>query len=78
MEYSKAYAIAREASECYGHGSYGTESQICRMGAYGGGEYPPIFTQEKDALAWVAALPKYEQVGLRVVVVRLANAVQNN
>lgn len=73
MEYSKAYAIARDTSECYGHGSFGTESRICRMGAYGVGEFPPVFTQEKDAFAWVASLPKHEQPGLRVVVVRLAN-----
>jgi hypothetical protein len=74
MEYSKAYAIARDSSDCKEHGHCAPESKICRMGAFSLGEYPPIFTQEKDAFDWVATLPKHDQACLRVVVVRLANS----
>ena len=43
------YTIAVEQSRCYGHGDYGTETNIVRDGAYGMGEYPPIFEEKKEA-----------------------------
>ena len=46
----KAYTIARKTSEVYGHGDFGTELKIEKMGGRGSGEFPPIFFNQKEAI----------------------------
>ena len=40
---AKIFTIATKTSECYGHGSYGKELRICKVGAYGAGDFPLAF-----------------------------------
>lgn len=68
------WTIASETSECYGHGSYGTEHRITREGAYGSGEFPPCFESKEYAQNYLENL-KYKN-GKVVVPLRLFS--QNN
>lgn len=43
------FTIAIETHECYGHGDYGTEQRICRVGEYGQGDFPPLFHTYDEA-----------------------------
>lgn len=45
----KVYGLAIETHECYGHGDYGTEQRICRLGPYGLGTFPPVFEKREQA-----------------------------
>jgi hypothetical protein len=54
------YTIAKSRTECYGHGDFGTEKKVCRMGAWGEGDYPPVFMTEKAARNW---LDKQDAIG---------------
>ena len=49
----KLFTIAKETSECYGHGDFGTEQRICKTGDYGSGDFPPLFSnpEKRAALA---------------------------
>ena len=49
----KFYTIAIESSVCHGHGDYGTEHKIVRMGFYGSDGFPPLFKTEEDAMEFV-------------------------
>lgn len=49
------FTVGIEASECYGHGDFGKEVKICRMGSYGSGEFPPFFATESSCREWLAA-----------------------
>jgi len=49
----KVYTIAVESNECYGHGDYGSELRIIRMGIYGSGNFPPLFTTRAAAEEWL-------------------------
>lgn len=61
----KLFTIAKETSECYGHGSYGTEQRICKTGPYGTGDFPPLFSTPEKAQEWI---DKQEWYSLMVVV----------
>ena len=68
----KAYTIATEAKECYGHGSYGTEQKICRIGCYGEGEFPPVFTSKEEAQKFKESMEsKHDKVIVEVELVGL-------
>lgn len=49
----KIYTIGVESHETYGHGDFGTETQIHTLGAYGTGEFPPCFTKRWSAEQWL-------------------------
>ena len=49
----KVYTIAVESNECYGHGDCGVELRIVRMGSYGSGNFPPLFTTRVAAEEWL-------------------------
>lgn len=49
----KIYTAAIERSECYGHGDFGLEQRISRMGAYGRLGFPPVFTTREAATRWL-------------------------
>lgn len=49
----KVFGIAEKQSVCYGHGDNGSELKICKMGAYGSGDFPPIFLDEEKAAEWI-------------------------
>ena len=53
------FGIAKIVTECYGHGSYGSEEHICKEGEFGSGQFPPIFTKRKDAEKFVALLERW-------------------
>lgn len=58
----KIYALAKVSNECYGHGDFGNENRICRMGAYGMGEFPPVFTSKEDAERVVKEDPQFAEL----------------
>lgn len=49
----KIYTAATERSRCSGHGDFGLEQQIPRMGAYGRLGFPPVFTTREAATRWL-------------------------
>ena len=49
----KLFTIAKETSECYGHGDFGTEQRICKTGDYGSGDFPPLFSNPEKAQEWI-------------------------
>ena len=63
------FAIASETHECYGHGDYGTEERIIRLGAYGLEGFPPVFTTKNRAQEWIDSQKMYS--GLVVVKLEL-------
>lgn len=48
----KVYTVGSKVSKVYGHGDSGSEEVIARMGPYGTGEFPPLFTTAKAAQDW--------------------------
>lgn len=53
----KIYAIANTTNECYGHGDYGSVTNIRRQGSYNSGDFPPAFTSREAADKYHASLP---------------------
>jgi hypothetical protein len=49
------FTIGSKTDECYGHGNYGTETRICREGAWGTGQFPPCFCSRTDAERYIAS-----------------------
>lgn len=59
---AKLFGLAQDTHQVYGHGDTGTELRICRMGPYGTGEFPPVFTSRKNAEDWILhCAPEYSQ-----------------
>lgn len=54
----KVFGIAQDVSRVYGHGDNGIEDHICRLGAYGSGEFPPLFHTPQAAQAWIDQQPQ--------------------
>lgn len=55
----KIYGIAVETHECYGHGDFGNELRIVKLGPYGAGPFPPLFAERQYAEEFIRkATPK--------------------
>jgi hypothetical protein len=52
----RLFTIAKKKRETCGMGDTIEQEYIMRMGDYGTGEYPPLFSSEKDAQEWVDRL----------------------
>lgn len=58
--YKTAYTLAVTAYENYSGGPGGTsdaELQIHKMGAYGTGDFPPVFAKREDAANFALSRP---------------------
>ena len=57
----KIYGIAIVSHECYGHGDFGDETQIRRLGAYGSGKFPPFFLKREDAEKYLKSVDSFDR-----------------
>lgn len=69
----KVYGIAVKTSQCYGHGDFGQEERICRMGGWGSGAFPPLFATHELAAAHIK---KMTEESRELVVVELTLQIE--
>jgi hypothetical protein len=50
------FTIGTVSGQCYGHGDYGLETRIHRIGPYGTGGFPPCFYTRTEAEQYLADL----------------------
>ena len=62
------FTIATKVEETIGHGSYGESYQICRMGSYRTGNYPPAFRTEEKAEEYLGTLSRKSNIELLKIV----------
>lgn len=53
---TKVFTVAAVKSQCFGHGDYGNVLSICPEGAYGTGDFPPVFMSRESAESYLAKI----------------------
>ena len=62
----KIYTVAKIERKCYGHGDFGEEEKIGRIGVYGTGDWPKAFRTREGAQAYMDSF-RYHEAGTVIV-----------